>query len=395
MNKAYKFRIYPNKEQQVLLLKTFGCTRFIWNSMLAGKSKYYEQHKESLYLTPAKYKKEYVWLREVDSLALANVQLQQEKAYRNFFKNKKFGFPRFKFKHNPKQNYTTNNVNNNIELIDDKIKLPKLKLVKIKQHRQIIKNSRLKSVTVSKTASDKYYVSILIEYEKQIQYTKRINKTVGLDMSMGNFIVTSDGKKANHPHWFRKTQLKLARQQRKLSKKTKGSQNRLKQKKKVAIVHEKIFNKRKDYIEKLSRKLINQYDYIVLEDINMQSMSRCLKLGKSVHDLSFGLFRNRLKQKAVEEGKEVIKIDKWFPSSQLCSICGYKYSKLKLSERDWTCSQCGVQHDRDINAATNLKQKFLQDTVGTTGFQACEEESSGLSVMKSETILCETGSLCL
>jgi len=372
MNKAYKFRIYPNKEQKILLNKTFGCTRFVWNIMLAEKKEYYEKNKKSIRLTPAKYKKEYDWLKEVDCFSLANVQLQQEKAYKNFFRNKKFGFPKFKSKHNLKQTYTTNNVKNNIQLLAGYIKLPKLKQVKIKQHRQIIENSKLKSVTISKSASDKYYVSILVEYELKVDYKKNINKTVGLDMSMKNFIVTSDGEKANHPHWFRKSQTKLARQQRKLSKKSKGSNNRLKQKKKVAIIHEHIANQRKDYVEKLSRQLINQHDYFVLEDINMKNLQQSLKLGKSVNDLGFGKFRERLQQKANEEGKKIIKIDKWFPSSKLCSRCGHKYSELKLSERSWTCGSCNTTHDRDINAAINLKNKFLQDTVGTTGIsKAC------------------------
>jgi putative transposase len=390
VNKSYKFRIYPTKKQEILLSKTFGCTRFIWNQMLSEKQEYYEKEKKLLRLTPAKYKKEYKWLKEVDSLSLSNVQLQQEKAYKNFFRNKKFGFPKFKSKHNQKQSYTTSKVANNINLIDGYIKLPKLKQVKIKKHRDVIGN--IKSVTISKNSCDKYYVAILVEYEKEVKYKKDINKTVGIDMSMENFIVTSDGEKANYPHWFRRTEKKVTKAQHKLSKKQKRSQNRIKQKKCVAIIHEHIVNQRKDYIEKLSRKLINKYDYIVLEDINLQNMQQSLRLGKSVSDLGFGKFRERLQQKADEEGKEIIKIDKWFPSSKLCSFCGWKYSKLQLKERNWVCAQCGATHDRDINAAINLKNKFIKDTVGTTEFQACGEASSGLLKLVSETSLRETGS---
>jgi putative transposase len=395
MNKVYKFRLYPNKEQQVLLAKTFGCTRFIWNQMLNEKQEYYKKEKKSIRLTPAKYKKEYSWLKEVDSLSLANVQLQQEKAYNNFFRNKKFGFPKFKSKQNPKQSYTTNYVNNNIKLENNLIKLPKLGLVKINQHREIIQNSKLKSVTISKSASDKYFVSILVEYDLEVNYQKNINKTIGLDMSMDNFYVSNEGEKANHPHWYRKYQSKLKRQQQSLSRKIKGSKNRLKQKKKVAIIHETISNKRNDFIEKTSRSLVNRFDYIVVEDINLQNMQQCLKLGKSVSDLGFGKFKERLQQKAAETGKEIIKIDKWFPSSKLCSNCCNKYSELKLKERIWTCKSCGTTHDRDINAAINLKNKFLQDTVGITEFQACGEKSSGLQLVVSETILNEAGSPCL
>ena len=272
------------------------------------------------------------------------------------------------------------------------------RVIKIKQHREFPDDCKLKSVTISKSASGKYYASIKTEYEKEIIYEKDIAKTVGLDMSMTDFVVTSDGEKANHPHWLKKSAKKLARQQRKLSKKVKGSNNYLKQKKRVAIVNETIANQRKDSIEKASRGFINRYDYIVLETINLQQMSSkssTYKLGKSVADLGFGMFRTRLEQKANEEGKEIIKIDKWFPSSQLCSNCGFRHHDLKLSERSWTCSSCNTTHDRDINAAINLKNKFLADkqidTVGTTEIKACGEKSSGESLMVHETSLCETG----
>ena len=406
MFKSYKFRIYPNKEQRVLLAKTFGCTRFIWNKMFGDKEEYYKKTKKNLNVTPAMYKEEFPWLKEVDSLSLANVQMQLNQSYTNFSKNKKhFNKPKFKSKHSNKNSYTTNkNAKfNNIQLLDGYIKLPKLTPIKIKQHRELPDDCKLKSVTVSKSASDKYYASILVEYEKETIYEKDIAKTVGLDMSMTDFVVTSDGEKANHPHWLKKSAKKLARQQRKLSNKVKGSNNYLKQKKRVAIVHEKIANQRKDSIEKASRGFINRFDYIVLEDINLQQMSSNLskyKLGKSVADLGFGMFRTRLEQKANEEGKEVIKIDKWFPSSQLCSSCGYRHHDLKLSERCWTCPDCNTAHDRDINASINLKNKFLADkqinTVGTTEFQACGEKSSGsLTRLVSETNLVEAGNTFL
>jgi putative transposase len=225
----------------------------------------------------------------------------------------------------------------------------------------------------------------------EVKYQKDINKVIGLDMSFENFYVSDGGEKANHPHWYRKYKSKLKRQQQSLSKKQKGSKNRIKQKKKVAIVHETILNKRNDFIEKTSRSLINRFDYIVLEDINLKNMSRCLNFGKSISDLGFGKFRERLQQKANETGKQVIKIDKWFPSSQLCNCCGYKYSELKLSERSWTCKDCGLTHDRDINAAINIRNYFLKNTVGTTEFQAYREVSSGLTSWLNETDLDEVG----
>jgi putative transposase len=400
MNKAYKFRLYPNEKQQVLLAKTFGCTRFIYNQMLAERKDYYDKNKQDKsklknhkYKTEKQYKQEFDWMKEVDSISLQQSRINLETAYKNFFRNKKFGFPKFKSKHDFKSSFRTVLVGNNIKLENNLIKLPRLGLVKIKQHRDVV--GKIKSATVSKSASDKYFISILVEYELEANYQKNINKTIGLDMSMDNFYVSNEGEKANHPRWYRKYQSKLKRQQQSLSRKIKGSKNRLKQKKKVAIIHETISNKRNDFIEKISRSLINRFDYIVLEDINLQNMQQCLKLGKSVSDLGFGTFRERLRQKAIEVGKEIIKIDKWFPSSKLCSNCGNKYSELKLKERIWTCDNCNITHDRDINAAINLKNKFLQDTVGITEFQACGEKSSGLQLVVSETVLSEAGSPCL
>jgi len=391
MNKAFKYRIYPNQEQQVLLNKTFGCTRFIWNQMLNDKKEYHEEHKKSLKVTPASYKKEYEWLKEVDSLSLANVQLQQEQAYKNFFKNPShFEPPKFKSKHSCKQSYRTNCVNGNIRFEDGKLKLPKLGLVKTKLHRDLV--GTLKSVTISKSASGKFYASILTEYHPVIEKKTDISKTVGLDMSMEHFYVTSEGTKAKFPRWYRKMQSKLIRAQRKLNKKQIGSKNRDRQRIRVAKIHEDITNHRKDFIEKHSTNLLKKYDYVVLEDINLSQMKRCLKLGKSVSDLGFGMFRDRLKQKADELGKRIVKLDKWFPSSKLCSFCGYVHKDLQIKDRIWSCSFCGTTHDRDINAAINLKKKFIEDTAGAVGFQACGEISSGSVETLSETNFVEAGS---
>ena len=244
-NKAYKFRIYPNEEQKIMFAKTFGCARFIYNKMLSDKIDYYQQTKQRLNNTPAQYKTEFEWLKEVDSLALANAQMNLQKAFTNFFTNPKSGFPKFKSKHRHRKSYTTNNQKGSITLENGYLKLPKLvDLVKVKQHRQIPEDYKIKSVTVSQTPSGKYYASILCEYENQIQ-TVEPKTFLGLDFSMKELYVASDNTSAEYPRYFRKSQERLTREQRKLSKYVTGSQNRNKQRLKVAKLHERVANQRK------------------------------------------------------------------------------------------------------------------------------------------------------
>ena len=355
MNKAYKFRIYPNEEQRILFGKTFGCTRFIYNKMLGDKIKYYEETKQNLKNTPAQYKMEFEWLKEVDSLALANAQLNLQTAYDNFFRDKKVGFPKFKAKYHNRDSYTTNLVNGNILLEDGHLKLPKIGQVKIKQHRQIPKDYDLKAVTVSKTPTDKYYASILFDYEEQIELVKPEN-IVGLDFSMKELFVSSDEEFANYPRYYRRALEKLAKAQRKLSHCQKGSENRNKQRIKVAKLHEKVANQRKDFLHKISRQIANAYDVVCIEDLNMKGMAQALNFGKSVSDNAFGMFSTFLKYKLEDQGKQLIKVDKWFPSSKTCSKCGSVKKELLLSERIFECV-CGNILDRDINAALNIKNE--------------------------------------
>lgn len=353
-NKAYKFRLYPNKEQKILLCKTFGCVRFIYNQMLGDKIKYYEETKQKLNNTPAQYKKDFEWLKEVDSLALANAQLNLQSAYNNFFRTPKIGFPKFKSKKRNKLSYTTNNQKGSVGIVDGKLKLPKVGLVKIKQHRIIPDCQIIKSATISKTPSGKYYVSILVEYEDNIpdiQLDK--NKALGLDYASHSFYVDSQNREANYPKFYRNTQVKLAKEQRKLSLMKYSSSNYYKQKIIVAKIHEHISNQRKDWIHKLSTQLANEYDYICVEDINMQNMAQSLKLGKSTNDNGFGMFRVFLQYKLADRGKQLIKIDKWFPSSKMCRFCGTVNKELTLADRIWTC-QCGQILNRDENAAINI-----------------------------------------
>ena len=290
--KAYKFRIYPSEEQKIFFAKTFGCTRFIYNQMLADKISYYKKTKGMLHNTPAQYKEKYLWLKEVDSLALTNAQKNLETAYDNFFKNTKIGFPKFKAKRKTKKAYTTNNVNNNIKIVNTYLKIPKIKsLIKIKIHRNIPDNYKLKSVTISQSASGKYFASILFEYENQV-IEKKSKTFVGLDFSMHELYVDSEGIYANYPKYYRQAQLKLAREQRKFSKMEKGSKNREKQRIKLAIVHEKVANQRKDFLHKLSKKLIEKFDCVCIEDLNMKALSQVLNFGKSVMDNGWGMFVN-------------------------------------------------------------------------------------------------------
>ena len=359
-NKAYKFRIYPNEEQKIIFAKTFGCTRFIYNKMLSDKIDYYQQTKQKLNNTPAQYKTEFEWLKEVDSLALANAQMNLQKAFTNFFNNPKSGFPKFKSKHKNRKSYTTNNQRNTITLKNGYLKLPKLvDLVRVKQHRQIPKDHKIKSVTISQTTSGKYYASILCEYESQIQ-TVEPKTFLGLDFSMKELYVASDNTSAEYPRYFRKSQEKLAREQRKLSKCVTGSQKRNKQRLKVAKLHEKVANQRKDFLHKLSRQIANAYDCVCIEDLDMKAMSQALNFGKSVADNGWGMFTTFLKYKLEDLGKQLIKIDKWFPSSKTCSKCGNVKENLSLSDRVYHCNYCGITINRDYNASMNIKNQGMK-----------------------------------
>lgn len=360
MNKAYKFRIYPNAEQRIMLAKTFGCVRFIYNRMLSDKIKHYEETKQKLNNTPAQYKAEFPWLKEVDSLALANAQMNLQTAYNNFFRSPKTGFPKFKSKKSNRKSYTTNCVNGNIVIENGCLKLPKIGFVKLKQHRVIPSDHKLKSVTVSQTPSGKYYASILFEYENQVQ--EQILQTfIGLDFSMHELYKDSSGNEPQYPKYYRQAEKKLKREQRKLSLMQKGSKNRDKQRIKVAELHEKVANQRKDFLHKQSRQIANIYDCVCVEDLDMKAMSQLLNFGKSVSDNSWGMFVTFLKYKLEETGKRLVKVDKFFASSQICSSCGHKNAETKnLSVRAWDCPQCGTHHDRDVNAAINIKNEGMR-----------------------------------
>ena len=366
-HKAYKFRIYPNKDQQVLLAKTFGSVRLVYNHYLNMKTKTYEESGKSLSYTKCAadlvdLKKEKPFLKEVDSIALQQVLRHLDTAFQNFFRDKSKGYPKFKSKKNHHYSYSTVCVNNNIKLENSVLTLPKIGKIRIKQHRSIPEGYTLKSTTISRTPTGKYYASILFEYEVSIQPAELVN-IIGLDFSMHNLFVSSEEEfqvDEQFLHYYRKALDKLAREQRILSHRNRGSKRYDKQRKKIALLHEKIANQRKDYLHKLSRQITNAYDLICVEDLNMQGMSQALNFGKSVADNAWGMFLRFLDYKAAEMGKKLVKIDKWFASSKMCHVCGYIHEELTLSSRKWKCPACQTEHDRDKNAAQNIKAEGMR-----------------------------------
>ena len=320
--------------------------------MLSDKINYYKETGEMLKNTPSQYKKEYEWLREVDSLALANAQLNLDKAYRNFFRDKSVGFPKFKSRKINKFSYTTNNQKGTVSIENGYIKLPKLKSrVKIVQHREF--DGTIKSCTVSQTPSGKYFVSVLVETE--IKELSKTENKVGIDLGLKEFAICSNGYRYANPKHLRKSEKRLKKLQKDLSRKARGSQNRAKARVKVAKLHEKIANQRKDFLHKISSQIISENQAIVIEDLRVSNMLKNHKLAKAISEVSWAEFRTMLEYKAEWYRREIIVAPSNYASSQLCSGCGNKSSQTKdLSLRTYVCSECGLEIDRDYNASLNL-----------------------------------------
>ena len=372
MNKAIKYRIYPTREQAVLFAKTFGCCRKVYNLMLADKMESYQATGKFVAVTPAKYKKEYSYLKEVDSLALANAQINLQSAFRSRFTKKrkrKNGFPKFKSAKKSRKSYTTNNQKGTITLMDSKyIKLPKVGKVKAKIHRQPEMDWQLKSATVSQNSDGKYYVSVLFELESQPSaYVADKTNAIGLDYASDGLYVDDNGNKGTNHKYYRESHRKLAKAQRRLSrmqgskKKEEKSANYLKQLKKVNRIHRRIANQRLDNLHKISTEIANQYDVVCVESLNMKSMSnKKFGNGKSTMDNGYGMFLKMLEYKFADRKKYFVKVDKWFPSSQICNGCGKVHSEMKnLNNRIMKCD-CGLIIGRDQNAAINIKKEGLR-----------------------------------
>lgn len=369
--RGYKYRIYPSEEQKEQLSKTFGCARFVYNNCLDKKIMLYKEEQKSLSRIDCnnyvnrELKFEYEWLKDVDKFSLTNAVYHMDTAFQNFFReikkgNKNQGFPKFKSKYGNKQSYTTNFTNHNIEVDFDgnRMKLPKIKWVTAKTHRKFA--GMIKSATISKTSSGEYFASVLVETEMKV--LENCDKKIGIDLGIKEFIVTSENEHIENPKTINKYEDKLIKEQRRLSKKQKHSRNFNKQRKKLAKTHKKINNTRKDFLHKLSSKIISENQVIISEDLNVAGLVRNHNFAKSITDASWSEFTRQLAYKAEWYGRTYYKIDRFYPSSQLCNVCSYQNKEVKdLKVRAWVCPTCGAEHDRDVNAAKNILKQGLRD----------------------------------
>ena len=363
MNKAIKYRLYPTKKQTEYFLKCFGCCRFVYNQALNWRMAAYKADGTSLNYNDTAFgltalKHQFAWLKEADSIALQQALRNLDKAYDSFFK-KNGRFPKFKSAKRSRKSFTTINQNGTVALSDNSVKLPKVGIVKAKIHRKPLPDWKLKSATVSMDSDGKFYVSCLFEFDNPIYVVPTSGKAIGLDYKSDGLYMDSDGNVGSNHKYYRESHDKLAKEQRKLKHKTIGSNNYRKQQFKINRIYKHIASQRLDNLHKLSTKIANSYDVVCVESLNMRSLSNeSLGNGKATMDNGYGMFLNMLEYKLSDRGKHFVKVDKWFPSTQLCSCCGNRM-KLALNQRIYKCS-CGLTIDRDLNAAINIRDEGLR-----------------------------------
>jgi len=367
-HRVVKVRLYPNSQQRTALAKAFGCTRWLWNNSLNETNRLFKETGKGLSAATMKariveLKKEYPWLTEVYSQVLQSAVLNLSQAFVNFFQ-KRTKYPRFKSKHGKQSIQYPQHV----KLLNKRLSLPKIGEVKADFHRMY--PGKLKTVTISRNPSGEYYASLLFEVEGSEPTPNTSGKAIGVDLGINHFAVTSDGSKFDNPRTLRKHERNLKRKQRQLSRKQKGSNRRKKARRLVARVHQRITNARKDLLHKLSRRLVNENQVIAVESLNVKGMVKNHNLALAISDCSWSTFVGMLKYKCEREGKVLMQVDRFFPSSKTCSECLYQVGEMPLDIRTWTCPSCSTHHDRDINAAKNIVAEALKLLASGTGATA-------------------------